>query len=66
MVSLDIRKPIQCLDYPCMHTIIANGMATRYCAATHRPLTIISESEIEDSKDWMDVKSPEWCPWIEN
>lgn len=65
MIGLKISMPDKCLYCPCLHTILVDGMAVRFCMAEHREIVIMPESEIKDSSKWMNFPKPDWCPLVE-
>ena len=64
MISLNKELPKICVNCPCMHTIILQDVACRYCMAEYREIILIPKSEVY-AQHWVYFEKPEWCPWIE-
>ena len=65
MIGLKIPMPTVCLNCPCLHTILADDTAVRFCMAKHTELVVIPENKIKDCARWINFPKPDWCPWIE-
>lgn len=65
MIGLKISMPDKCLCCPCLHTILADGMAVRFCMAEYKEIVIMPENEVKDSPKWINFPKPDWCPLVE-
>ena len=73
MIALNREMPKNCLECPCLQTLIIPEGSTeywiRYCAAGDFSMYVITSDEYNNNEDirlkWFHFLKPEKCPLIE-